>query len=133
MVPFLLTALANIFIFFLHNLPKLFDFYIYLTRLKQQNSHLTQIKINKMLSLMRNIRTEISADDTVPCGVVFLVEFFLDISGDIFFYVVLFHRLGGDVDGVLLHVLGHVGIFDDGFAGVGHYYLVFNDRFRAEI
>ena len=41
------------------------------------------------------------------------VELFLDEGGDVFLDVVLLESLRGAVDGILLHVLGHVGILDD--------------------
>jgi len=71
-----------------------------------------------VLGLVRDVAAEVSADDAVPSGVVLLVELLLDEGGDVLLDVVLLHGLGGHVDGVLLHVLGHVRVFDDSFAGV---------------
>ena len=69
-----------------------------------------------MLGLVRHIRAEVTADDAMPGGVVLLVEFFLDESGDILLNVELLECLSGDVDSVLLHIFGHVSVFHNGFA-----------------
>jgi len=90
-----------------------------LTALEEQYCHLTQVKVDKVPGLVRHIRTEVPAHDAVPRRVVFLIELLLDIRGDILLYIVLFDRLRRTVDGILLHVLAHVGVLDDGFA-VGH-------------
>lgn len=42
-----------------------------------------------MFGFMGNVGSEVSADYTMPSGVVLLVEFFLDVSGDVFLYVEL--------------------------------------------
>lgn len=42
--------------------------------LKQQNGHLTQVEVNKMLGLMSHVATEVPPNDAVPGGVVFLVK-----------------------------------------------------------
>ena len=43
-------------------------------------------------------------DDAMPCGVVLLIEFFLDEGSDILLNVELLESLGSNIDGVLLHV-----------------------------
>ena len=53
---------------------------------------------------------------TVPGGVVLLVELLLDVGCDVLLDVVLLECLCGAVDGVLLHLLGHVRVLDDGLA-----------------
>lgn len=68
-----------------------------------------------MFGLVCDVGSEVASDDAVPGGVVLLVELFLDEGGDILFDVVLFKGLGGAVDSVLLHVLGHVGVLDYSF------------------
>lgn len=68
---------------------------------------------------MGNIRAKVPSNDAVPGGVVLLVELALDEGGNILLDIVFLHRLGGAVDSVLLHLLGHVGVLDDCFA-VGH-------------
>jgi len=64
----------------------------------------------------------------MPCWIVFFVEFFFNVGGDVFFNVVFLERLGGTVNGVLLHVFGHVSVLDYGFA-IRH--LFFDLTFRA--
>lgn len=57
----------------------------------------------------------------MPCGVVFLVELFLNVGGDVFFDVEFLQGDVGAVNCVLLHLFVHVGMFDDGFSfGGGH-------------
>ena len=65
-----------------------------------------------MFGLMRGIAPEIPANDTVPCGVVLFIEFFLEISGNVLFNVVFFKGVSGTVHGILLHVFTHVSIFN---------------------
>uniref|UniRef100_A0A7N6F9F1 Uncharacterized protein n=1 Tax=Anabas testudineus TaxID=64144 RepID=A0A7N6F9F1_ANATE len=76
--------------------------------LNRKNSHLTQVEVNKMLGLMSHVATKVPPNDAVPGGVVFLVKLL-----DIFLDVVLLQGLCGTLHGVLLHVLRHVGVFDD--------------------
>ena len=66
-----------------------------------------------MLGLVRHVRAEVAADDAVPGRVVLFVELLLDVGGDVLLDVELLEGLGGAVDGVLLHVLRHVCIFDN--------------------
>ena len=68
------------------------------------------------LGLVGDIGAKVSTHDTVPRGVVLLVEFTLDEGSDILFNVVFFHGLSGNFDGVLLHLFRHVGILDNSFA-----------------
>uniref|UniRef100_A0A3B3WJ31 Uncharacterized protein n=1 Tax=Poecilia mexicana TaxID=48701 RepID=A0A3B3WJ31_9TELE len=78
-----------------------------LTGLEQQNGYLTQVEVNEMLGLMSNIAPKVPPNNAVPCRVVFLVKLL-----DVFFNVVLLKGLCGTLNGVLLHVLRHVGILD---------------------
>ena len=64
---------------------------------------------------MCDVRSEVSAHDAVPGGVVLLVELLLDVGGDVLLDVILLEGLGGAVHRVLLHLLGHVRVLDDGF------------------
>ena len=57
-----------------------------------------------MLGLVGDVGSEVSTDDHVPSGVVFLVKFLLDESGNILLNVELFESLSGNVDSILLHI-----------------------------
>jgi hypothetical protein len=49
---------------------------------------LTQVEVDEVLSLVRNVRTEVASDDAVPRRVVLFVEFLLDVRRDILLDVV---------------------------------------------
>ena len=42
---------------------------------------------------MGDVRAEVPPDDTVPCGVILLVELFLDVRCNVFLDIVLFESL----------------------------------------
>lgn len=54
-----------------------------LAALEEQYRHLAQVEVDEVARLVRHVRAEVAADDAVPCGVVFLVELFLDVGGDV--------------------------------------------------
>ena len=56
----------------------------------------------------------------MPGWVVLLVELLLDIGGDVLLNVEAIKGLGGDVDGVGLHLIRHVDVLDDGAAVLSH-------------
>ena len=64
---------------------------------------------------MGDVAPKVLSDNDVPGRTVASVEFFLDLCSDIFFDGVFVEGSGGDVDALLLHVLYHVDVFDDGF------------------
>lgn len=41
-----------------------------------------------MLRFVSNVGAEVSTDDAMPSWIVLFVEFFLDVSGDVFFDIV---------------------------------------------
>jgi len=90
---------------------------------------LPQVEVDEMLGLVSDVAAEVTSDDAMPRRVVLFVELLLDVSGDVLLDVVLLQRLRRAIDGVLLHVLGHVRILDDGFS-VGHL-VGFNDLDRG--
>lgn len=51
----------------------------FLTALKEQYRHLPEIKVDEVARLVGDIRSEIPSDDAVPCRVVLLVKFLLDV------------------------------------------------------
>ena len=77
-----------------------------------------------MLGLVGNIGAEVPAHNAVPGWVVLLVELLLDESGDVLLNVELLECLSRDIDSVLLHIFGHVGVLHNGFA-VCHFLRVF--------
>ncbi|KAJ0004518.1 hypothetical protein NQD34_010732, partial [Periophthalmus magnuspinnatus] len=83
-----------------------------LAGLKEQNSHLPKVEINKMLRLMCHITSKVSSDNAVPGGVVLLVKL---LHSYVFLYIVFFHGLHGTVHCVLLHFVGHVCVLYDSF------------------
>jgi len=76
---------------------------------------LSKIEIDEVLGLVSDVTAEVTPDDAMPRRVVLFVELLLDVSRDVLLDVVLLQRLRRAIDGVLLHVLRHVGILDDCF------------------
>ena len=77
---------------------------------------MTEVEVNEMFGLMGNVGTEVSAHDAMPGWVVLFVELLLDERGDVLLDVEFLESLGRDVDSILLHVLGHVGVLNDGLS-----------------
>lgn len=88
-------------------------------RFEKKYSNLSKVEVDEMLRFMGHVGTKVPPNNTVPGGVVFLVKFFLDVGSDVFLDVELFHCLCSTLYSILLHVLGHVGIFDHSFS-LGH-------------
>ena len=82
------------------------------TRLEEQDSNLTEVKVDEMLGLVGHVRSEVAAHNAMPRGVVLLVELLLDECGDVLFNVELLKGLSGNIDSVLLHVFGHISVLD---------------------
>ncbi len=53
---------------------------------------------------MRDEASKVPTHDAMPCGTSSRVEFFLDILSDVLLDTVFFHRVRGDLDGLLLHL-----------------------------
>eukprot|EP00455_Lapot_gusevi_P003770 TRINITY_DN1152_c0_g1_i13.p1 TRINITY_DN1152_c0_g1~~TRINITY_DN1152_c0_g1_i13.p1 ORF type:complete len:127 (-),score=0.67 TRINITY_DN1152_c0_g1_i13:76-456(-) len=90
-----------------------------LSGLEEKNSDLAEVEVDEVLRLVGDIAAEVTANDAVPRGVVLLVELLLDVGGDVLLNVELLHGLGRDLDGVGLHVLGHIGVLDNCLAVSG--------------
>ncbi|KAJ0062057.1 hypothetical protein NL108_015271, partial [Boleophthalmus pectinirostris] len=86
-----------------------------LARLKEQNGHLPEVEVNKMLCLMCNITSKVSSNNAVPCGVVLLRLYLFDISSNVLFNIIFLHCLHGTVHCILLHFVGHVCVLYDSF------------------
>jgi len=69
--------------------------------LEKKNGHLAEVVVDEVLRLVRNVRAEIAAHDAMPGGIVLLVEFLLDVTGDVFLDVVLLQRLRRAIHGIL--------------------------------
>ena len=67
-----------------------------------------------MLGLVSDVGSEVPANNTMPGGVVLLVELLLDVCGDVLLDVELLQGHIGTVDGVLLHLLVHVRVLYHG-------------------
>ena len=104
-----------------------------LAALEQEDGHLAQVEVDKMPEnnvckpvllqcttvtpgLVRHVGSEVPSHNAMPGRVVLLVEFLLDVSGDVLLDVVLLESLGCAVHCVLLHLLGHVRILDHGLS-----------------
>jgi len=64
------------------------------TTLEEEDGDLTEIEVDEVLGLVGDVGTEVSTHDTMPGGVVLLVELFLDESGDILLNVEFLESLG---------------------------------------
>ena len=81
--------------------------------LEEEDGDLSEVEVDEVLGLVSNVGTEVSAHDAMPSWVVLLVELLLDEGGDILLDVELLESLGGDIDSILLHVLGHISVLDN--------------------
>lgn len=70
-----------------------------------------------MVGLMSHIRTEIATNNAMPSGSMLLIELLLDILRHMFLYTVLLKRGEGEIYGLLLQLVLHVGALDDDFLG----------------
>lgn len=56
---------------------------IELTALEQEDGNLSQVEVDKVTRLVSHIWAEVSTDDAMPCWIIFFVEFFLDVCGNV--------------------------------------------------
>lgn len=66
-----------------------------------------------------DIAPEVLPYDNVPSCPIPSIKLLLDLSSNILLDIVLFESGGGDIDGFLLHLLGHVYVLDRGFGATG--------------
>ena len=77
---------------------------------------MSHVEVDEVFGLVGNVGAEVAAHDAMPGGIVLLVEFFLDVSCDVFFDVEFLQGYVGAIDGILLHFFVHVGMLDDCFS-----------------
>ena len=63
-------------------------------RLEEKDGDLTKIEVDEVLGLVGHVGAEVTADNTMPGGVVLFVEFLLDEGCDILLNVVALKSLG---------------------------------------
>jgi len=73
---------------------------------------LAKVEVDEVSGFVGDVRTEVSPHDAMPRRVVLLVKLLLNVGSNVLLNVVFFECLGCAVDGVLLHLLAHVGILD---------------------
>jgi len=84
------------------------------TGLEQEDCDLPHVEVDEVLGFVGDVGAKVAADDTVPGGVVFLIELLLDVGGDVLLDIELLKGHVGAIDGVLLHFLVHVGMLYHG-------------------
>jgi hypothetical protein len=81
---------------------------------------------------MGNVGTETPSHDHMPSWSVFFIKFFFYVTGDISLNVVSVQGLVGYINGLLLHLIGHIGILNDGFS-LRHIIIIINYLFFLEM
>lgn len=66
-----------------------------------------------------DVATKVLTHNNVPGGPKLFIKIALDVRGDVFLDVEFFESGRRDVDGCLLHLLGHVDVFDRGLGAGG--------------
>lgn len=64
---------------------------------------------------MGDVAPKVLSNDDVPGGAMAFVELLLDLGSDVFLDAVFFEGCRCDIDALLLHLIHHVDVFDDGF------------------
>lgn len=75
---------------------------------------MSHVEVDEVFGFVSDIGSEVSTNNTMPGGVVFLVKLFLDVGGDILLDVELLQGNISAINGILLHLLVHIGMLDDG-------------------
>jgi len=87
-----------------------------LAALEEENCHLSQVKVNKMSRLVSYVAAKVASNDAMPGWVVLFVKLLLDECGNVLLNIVLLQRLSCTVHSILLHLLGHVRVLNDGLS-----------------
>ena len=76
---------------------------------------MSHVEVDEVLGFVGDVGSEVTAYDTVPGGIILLVKLLLVVGSDVFLNVEFFKSNVGAINGVLLHLLVHVGVLDDCF------------------
>lgn len=87
---------------------------------KQKYGHLTHVEIDEMFGLVRDVAAEITSHNAMPSRIVLPVKLLLHVSCYVFLYIILVQSLSGDVYGIFLHALLHVGVLNHYVTAVCH-------------
>ena len=74
---------------------------------------MTDIEVDEVLCFVGNEGSEGTANYAMPCWVVCLVKLFLDERCNILLDVEGVEGLDGGIDGLVLHIVGHIDILDN--------------------
>jgi hypothetical protein len=91
-----------------------------LPTLPELDRNLANVKVDKVLCLMHDKRTEGTAHDAVPGRIVLLIELLLDVRRNVLLDVEAVDGLGCNIDCISLHFVRHIHILDDGAAVLSH-------------
>lgn len=105
----------------------MFIFFSFSSTLEQKDCNLSHIEVNEMFGFVGDIGTKISANNTMPSGIIFLVKLFFNKClyksfqkliinySNIFFNVEFLQSLIGTINSILLHFFRHVCILHNCF------------------
>jgi hypothetical protein len=71
---------------------------------EEEESVLSDIEIDVMVGFVRDVRSEVSADECVPVAIVLSVEFVLEVGGDLLNCVHFVEGVLGDGQNLRLHL-----------------------------
>lgn len=91
-----------------------------LAGLEEENGYLAKVKVDEVLGLVGDVAAKVATNNAMPGGVILFVKLLLDVSGNVFFNIVLIKSLQCRIDGIVLHLFAHVGILHDGLLIARH-------------